>query len=299
MPKNATSAPFQNGSDAIFRGWGSLVKATVNLAGGFPQTLDTGQIDWTTVLVPNAANQSRGYELFDSDDADGDLVKYIVKLFYGSGSSAAIPSFWVQVGFATDGAGNFTGIASDLFQIPAGGSIATSYPNMICAKGGAGNAGDAKMGLFFGGNTSAHCVIGIERTRDENGLPTNEIAIRTHNGQSGGYRVQVVSPLWKYSRLGPESGNYYMNAPPPNVADRVVNGEVGLGAWFGWARGLISASDVLIPAPDIIGAPYSVIDVPVRGVDHQYIISPNANSQGFAASWGGGSAVPFLLLYED
>lgn len=95
---------------------------------GWTKTADTGQIDWTTVLAPGAANTIMGYEI----RSNGTLY---MKVSYGSGYAAYSKSLWFQFGSGSDGAGALTGPYAAQVQL----STAIGY------SGASARAGDDYM----------------------------------------------------------------------------------------------------------------------------------------------------------
>lgn len=96
---------------------------------GWTKTADTGQIDWTTVLAPAAANTIMGYEI----RSNGTLT---MKVSYGSAVSYAYSkSLSFQFGPGSDGAGAITS--------PYG--LETKLNTAIGYSGGSARAGDDYM----------------------------------------------------------------------------------------------------------------------------------------------------------
>lgn len=122
MAKHEQTISFLQTTDGEFRTW---VQDLIDclLAIGMQQTADTGQIDTSTVLAPTAVNQVRGYAMFTPDDG---LTDWYLKVEFGSGANgAASPRLWMTWGWATDGAGTFTGLQiSERFSMQLTGTNA-------------------------------------------------------------------------------------------------------------------------------------------------------------------------------
>jgi hypothetical protein len=162
----ATPSNFTNSSDANFRSWGSYVAARF-LAVGLVQTADTGQINWTTVLAPVAANTVQGYEIWRFADTLQATAPVYFKVQYGSGSSSANnPLMQFTFGTGSDGAGNLTGTLSTTMAAgftayaTAGSLFGSGSTNRFCMV----TFNGATQGLYFG----------FERTLDSSGEPTSE-----------------------------------------------------------------------------------------------------------------------------
>jgi len=97
-----------NSTDAEFRIWSKFIVDGM-LAGGWVQTADTGQINFTTVTRPLAANTAMGYVILRMDDTLQSSVPVYVRLEFGSGSLAANMGVWFTIGGSTDGAGAIQG----------------------------------------------------------------------------------------------------------------------------------------------------------------------------------------------
>lgn len=75
-------------------------------ASGMVQTADTGQINLSTVAMPSAINQSRGYEVWRFNDSFQATAPIFVKVEYGSSSAVGSLQMWVTVGTSSDGIGS-------------------------------------------------------------------------------------------------------------------------------------------------------------------------------------------------
>lgn len=102
---STTTVP-SNNNDANFRSWIGFINTMMTTA-GWVQTADTGQINFTTVTAPGAADTKQGYALYRMDDALQSTYPIIIKFGFGSGSTTNAPGLWFMVGTYTDGAGNF------------------------------------------------------------------------------------------------------------------------------------------------------------------------------------------------
>lgn len=162
-----TTVPRSN-SNAEFQAWGSQISAAIANCGLIKESdANVGtQINWATVAAPNAATQSRGYEIYRFDDAMQATTPVYFKLEYGSGSSNTIPGLWLTVGSGANGSGNVTGNTTTRQTIVSLTSAVakTSYYS------GANN----RLCFVFcaGGTTQEQMTMGLERTLDANGAVT-------------------------------------------------------------------------------------------------------------------------------
>ena len=101
-----TAAPI-NDTDANFRAWINIIHSVMTVSGGWIQTGDTGQINFTTAARPGAANTKVGYAVYRMDDSLQSTKPVYLKLAFGSGAAQNTPGVWFSLGSKTDGAGNF------------------------------------------------------------------------------------------------------------------------------------------------------------------------------------------------
>jgi len=160
---------FDMTSDAGFRTIGSNMNAML-AATGLVQTSDTGQINWTTVTKPGAANTSAGYEIWQFTDSVGSIY---CKLEYGTGTNATQPGWWVTFGTGSNGSGTLTGYTTTRQETQPGfaaSSTTTNFPSYACATTG---AFWALIGVGASG-AKAFMVFGCARTCDSTGAVTGD-----------------------------------------------------------------------------------------------------------------------------
>lgn len=186
-----------NSTDAAFRAWGSAVN-TALAALGFVQTADTGQINWTTVTRPLAVNTAQGYEVWRFADTLQATAPIFIKLEYGSGTAAGLPSLWVTVGTGSNGSGTITGtdiagvtVALTRQQVAPGGSAAA--PSVLSYA--TTDADKAALQLFLFPNAASNqqgFYLLIERTRDWSGAPTGD-GFYAQSAANGSVRQVAIS----------------------------------------------------------------------------------------------------------
>jgi len=186
-------------TDAYFRDWGKKLSDAME-AVGFTKTADTGQIDWAAVVKPPAVSTYQGYEIRAFSDALQATNPVVARFDFGSaGGSANNCAIKIQVGRATDGAGNFIGETGTAFILANTGSSTTTYNGFV-----SGSSGRINFALFA--NSGYIFIFYIERTKDSSGAATAEgvdsIGVYTSNpaqqyfpSKGVGYPVTLVNGL--------------------------------------------------------------------------------------------------------
>lgn len=95
-------------TDADFRSWAQGVHDKI-VGVGLVQTADTGQINFSTVTKPGAANTAAGYAIYRFDDALQATLPVFIKMEYGTGGAVDRPGTWITVGSSTNGSGTLSG----------------------------------------------------------------------------------------------------------------------------------------------------------------------------------------------
>lgn len=176
MATNFYDTILESTTDAQFRSWGLAFHNSL-IAVGLTNTADTGQIDFTTVLIP-APGASGGYKIYRFNDALQASAPIFIRIDYGiDASGAAVPQMWVQIGTATDGAGTLTGVFSDVLRpmCKAGAidSLVTPYITYMCYNATVGALTVAwKLGSN-GLHATGRGFLAIGRSCDSDGAPTN------------------------------------------------------------------------------------------------------------------------------
>lgn len=122
-------------TDAFWRARVGEISAALT-AVGFIRASDTGQIDTATTLLP-AAGADGGYEIRYLNDSLHSTAPVYVRITYGRTSVDTLRMRLV-VGFATDGAGNITGINTGEIDTtwPYPAQSAGIIPSYFCADAG-------------------------------------------------------------------------------------------------------------------------------------------------------------------
>lgn len=210
----ASPANFTNSSDANFRSWGSYIAARL-AAVGLVQTADTGQINWTTVLTPPAANTYQGYEIWRFNDSLQATAPVYIKIEYGESTGVDSPSVRIQFGSGSNGTGGLTGnlsaqyLASNSAVAGACTVVGSGATNRFCICMGFTTAGG--YGMFFG----------FERSKDAAGNDTTEAVLGVFNNStaSGASTGAKFYPVWS-TTLGDIGSTAAITAPalfPPGT----------------------------------------------------------------------------------
>jgi len=226
-------------TNALFQAWGNNISNAFADA-GWAKTSDTGQIVWSTIAAPAAANVVCGYEIWQMQDALQATAPVFVKIEYGSGTAQTNPFVATTIGSGSTGDGRLTGILSARFILNCsnGANQAISYVSGSTNRFGIGLwvSGYASNSVFGVPNqtptsntaTGIAAFFSIERTKDTNGNDTNEgvLFLNRNPGAGGGatFRAQYWNCL-----AGPSSssGEDWGTLVPS------ANATANLGSWAG------------------------------------------------------------------
>ena len=165
--------------------YNAYYQAIVNLFTGFGwvATSDTGQIDLTTNAVLPTVTGS--YKILRMADTLQSTSPVFVKLNLFMNASFA--TLTVQVGRATDGAGNFVGDVSQLLTLQPTSAGATSQANITYASGSTN-----RIWICIHGSTAASVIsnqmhfFAIERSQDALGADTADFVTLIGSGGAAG-----------------------------------------------------------------------------------------------------------------
>lgn len=153
-------------SNTAFREYGTAISNAFANA-GWVQASDPGQIDWTTVVANGTSTAYVGSEIWRMNDALANVAPVYVKIDYGTGSGIGRPSIIVTLGTSSNGNVGLGGVVSSSVPPAMQSGFTTAAPGLFV--GGPSYIG---IGLFLG--WTYPWLMGIERTRDENGDDTAE-----------------------------------------------------------------------------------------------------------------------------
>jgi hypothetical protein len=161
--------------DGSFRAWGKGISDALK-AVGLVQTSDSGQIDWISVNKIFVGGTA-GYEIFRFNDAAQTQSPFFIKLRYGTSTASDSPMLIVDVGSSTDGAGNLSGVGSDvIFNYFLARDVSNTYGSTYSYASGDGS------GVFLGNMIDASapgksCFILIDRLRNPDGTVNPDFLI--------------------------------------------------------------------------------------------------------------------------
>ena len=126
-------ARLSNADNTLFRAWGSAVSTALGQM--LTRVTQTGQINWTTVNAPVAANTFQGFEVYRLNDSLHSTAPVFLKFEYGSGAAASTSAIRLTVGKGTDGSGNITGVLQSAINIFAADNISVALSNCYISNG--------------------------------------------------------------------------------------------------------------------------------------------------------------------
>ena len=192
-----TGLPMDAGNTGNFRTWGGAMHDAFANCGWVQANTatDAGQIDWTSVTAANAANQTRGYEIWSMNDALQATAPVTLKIQYGSGINyAGSTRTLISIGRLPSGNVSTGNLTFPVSAVVDGSTYrnnlntTTLDPSWVC---GSNNRIWMNMGWVNGeyGATSGQ-FFSIERTHDASGNDTAEGATIVMRGGGSSQRLQ-------------------------------------------------------------------------------------------------------------
>jgi hypothetical protein len=218
---NVLSAPDMT-SNTTFRAWSKSLFDTI-IAGGWIQTSDTNQINFTTVTKPSVINTMSGYVMLRMNDTLQGTAPCYLKIEFGAGPSVTYPSIAVSIGTGTDGAGNLTGKVSGRYQI----YNSASSTSQINSKYSISN-NRLVICLWVGLHNWCVCV---ERFHDSSGADTAAGCMIFAGAQSN-YGSSSIIPGYTTS-----SYTYWNCSPPATGSTAAFGADVFLTPIRTWGTG--------------------------------------------------------------
>ena len=129
---------------------------------GFPQTSDTGQVNWATVTQPGPGVYTV-YEVRRFDDAEQATAPIFFKIFYGYEVAGGMSRIRIQFGTGSNGTGTLLNPFTTLINVCL--ALSTTERTWLISSDGSGFA------LLPGTGSSiiARLFLGIERGRNADG----------------------------------------------------------------------------------------------------------------------------------
>lgn len=157
-----------NADTALFRAWGSAVSTALGQM--LTRVTQTGEINWTTVNAPVAANTFQGFEVYRLNDSLQSTAPLFFKFEYGSANSATISAIRLTIGKGVDGSGVITGVLQTAINVFSGNNTAISAASNCYISNGDGS------GFVFSLQPDQTNLAGgfccVERSRNASGQPT-------------------------------------------------------------------------------------------------------------------------------
>lgn len=182
-----------NNTDADMRAWSKFIFDTM-ITGGWVQTADTGQIDFTTVTKPTAANQARGYFIVRMADTLQATVPIFVRIDIGSSSAINAMGVWITIGAGSDGAGTITTkyLNSPTGSPPPIGTNSNSStvvrPMSFGSAGGTGSRVHICIGLDIDAPSASFAIaFSLERTKSSSGEDSAEGIVLYYSSSSASW----------------------------------------------------------------------------------------------------------------
>ena len=280
----ATSSPsilYDNSTDALFRAWGQAFD-TAMLAVGWVAAADTGQIDFTTVLKPSAATQSRGFKMYQSND--GGTTFYLKVEFGSNGFGALGPALFISTGWATDGAGALSGVQkSGRYEVRlTNGNAAANFTVALkmCYTDGASAFALNEDGLAT--NAYSPCMI-LDRYRDvttgaalNTGLflafaTNNSTNAIIYNGTTGMPKGNETIPASGGAGWGAFSTFWVNDGYPSSTVSWGRGLRKGLGVFYPWDAGPLAPTIAAVAVSPVDDSTGSVLkDVSLYGTLRDY-----------------------------
>lgn len=197
------------------------------IACGWRQTDDTGQAVPSELTFPGTVSTVAGYGVFRLDDALQATTPVFTRMeFFRSASTNTGMVLRVEVGSATDGAGNIVGRQYSAAARELHGAGGTGLSEYLCYASGDGSSFNLVMYEGF-----QRCsMLAIERSRSASGIPTGEsILVAASDPVSSDLRTRVsmAGTQGAYEASRTASWPYL-----PSMLPREVN---GLGPTQGWS----------------------------------------------------------------
>jgi len=161
------SARLSNADTTLFRAWGSAVSTALGQM--LTRVTQTGEINWTTVNAPVAANTFQGFEVYRLNDSLQSTAPLFFKFEYGSGLATAIPAIRLTIGKSVDGSGSVSNVLQSAINVLYGTSATTAASNCYISNGDG-------SGFVFSLQPDNPGLVGgfccVERSRNSQGQPT-------------------------------------------------------------------------------------------------------------------------------
>lgn len=253
------------------------------LAQGWVQTADTGQTDPATIGALPAQNGTTCYAIYKPGDA---LTPFYVRLEFMRQLNDW-PTYGVQIGSGTDGAGNLTGNVSVRRAISAALSTAGNPLYVSCSANG-------RMGIALNpasGDTNQQLCVSIGRAKDGTGATADGHATQIVAGYNN---LRFQHTIMFSGTNAVEHQNWRAALPRPAASG--TQWTVGTHLGVAWVvpmcipYGANPSHDAGIWGSGQAFAPGTTTVVNVYGANHTYLIGRRTVDDNDFAAW--------LMRYE-
>lgn len=282
------SMNFDNTSDTTFRAWASALDTQI-LAMGWVHSTDSGQANLSTMTRSTTAGAN--YIIYKTNDG---LTPIFLKIEYISGGTTTTPGFTMSVGWATDGAGNLTGVlATSRWSCSIFGSQSSDTTPRNCVI--SGSAGRLAFVLNTDASTVANTILAsVERSKDATGADTTDAVIVSLLAGSTAIQVGATAASAAQHYV-PSSGSAVpsVDMPLPIILSNAASGSSAFGTSIGAGIPIPLAGSAQNPGTNILGvlaADYptagATATIAVYGTNHTYYsVGPNiTRAFGIAAT---------------
>lgn len=283
------SLPSQHTTDAEFRTWTKFIHDTFAL--GWTDTHAAGEIDFTTVLKPAAANTVQGFKVYAMADALQATAPVFVKIEFGSRTTVtSAPGIWLTVGTTHDGAGTLGNIMVPRVAF-LGSGTATAQTNNY----GSADTNRVTLAMFLT-TAAAYFWISIERTKNNSGVDTNVGVMVAYAWNN---TLVIRSHYCPFSGTVPnlQTGLHIVLA---QTTPSVLNGNVGVSPviFMGYDAKQPGTNLAVCLTGDF--ADYASLPIVMYGVSHTYQhCGPNPSSlRAGAVGASGDTNTRLLIRYE-
>jgi len=294
---------YDNTSDATFRAWVSALDAQITALGWVHGT-DTGQFNFTTGT--RSATAGANFVIYKSADAISPTIVLKVEFI---AVLTTKPGFVISVGFATDGAGNLTGVLQTTRWANQNNTTLSDTVARNCII--SGDAGRLAFALNMNAVTAGNsCLVSVERSKDTSGADTGDAVLVTMipGGTAGGAGMTVngVASHNAFQYL-PTTGTAIPSVEDylPLILSNTVSGSGAFGTTIGFGVPIPLAGSAQNPGTNVLAAltaDYptrdSTVTVSLYGTNHTYY-SLGPNWTHLAATAGTVTNNASMLMRDD
>lgn len=288
-------ATVNSGNATSFRIYGNSVHNALE-GGGWVQTADTGQADWSSQAANGTANatQTNAFEIWRADDAWQNTTPIFFKLEYRTFYQTNNPGFVLTFGSGSDGSGNLTGLLSTALTIRMDvRSVATTNywrvaPGEITIAMGWISTG---QGLLFA----------IERERDASGNTTSGgVCVVLSGGITTGSSALWQQFVW-FPNIGTVASESTVGVFTPSLAGAAVtSGNKGLLHGLYFYKGVLTNPSLNLLGGHIGLTPANTpVDFTMYNATHRYVNPQNALNIWTLRSGVASTNFPLLIRWEE